>query len=185
MAVRISTLIHRTRRAEPHTPVATDGTMTSLALTLLAAAALMAILSWAREVFIPIVLSVLISYALEPLVLGLMRLRLSRLIASALIVIFATGAVGWMGYSLSDDATAIVAEIPDAAARIRRTLRTGGANGGTLTQVKKAADELQKTADEAAGPNRAPAGVQRVQIEEPAIDVRQYLTWGSAGLLGF
>ena len=28
-------------------------------------------------------------------------------------------------------------------------------------------------------------GVQRVQIEEPAIDVREYVSWGSASLLAF
>ncbi len=51
--------------------------------------------------------------------------------------------------------------------------------------MKRAAQELQRTADEAAGKNPAPSGVQRVQIEQPAIDVNQYLSWGSASIIAF
>lgn len=157
----------------------------SVELMVIAFAAGMAILYWAREVFIPIVLSILISYALEPIVIALMRIRIPRVLASALVMLMLAGSVGYGAYSLSDDAAAVVAELPDAAVRIRQALRRNprDGDGGTIQQVQKAAEELQKTADEATGPNPAPRGVQRVQIEEPAIDVREYLSWGSAGLL--
>jgi predicted PurR-regulated permease PerM len=57
---------------------------------------------------------------------------------------------------------------------------------GAIQQVQRAAEELQRTADEAAGANAAPPrGVQRVQIEEPAIDIREYVMWGSAGVAAF
>ena len=157
----------------------------NVALSILAGSATMAVLYWAREVFIPIVLSVLLSYALSPVVTALMRLRVSRVLASALVMITLTGAIGWVGYNLSDDATAVVAQIPEAAAKLRTTLRRGRSTQGALQQVQQAAQELQKTADEAAGPTTAPVGVQRVQIEEPAIDVREYLTLGSAGVAAF
>jgi predicted PurR-regulated permease PerM len=93
--------------------------------------------------------------------------------------------MGYGAYSLSDDAAAIVAQLPDAAARLRMALRRNPQQGGAIQQVQKAAEELQKTADEAAGSNPAPRGVQRVQIEQPAIDVREYLSWGSASLVAF
>ena len=51
---------------ETTTPI--DVNARSAALTIIAVAAGMGVLYWAREVFIPIVLSVLISYALEPIV---------------------------------------------------------------------------------------------------------------------
>ena len=56
---------------------------------------------------------------------------------------------------------------------------------GAIRNVQRAAEELRKTADEAAGLNPAPSGVQRVQIEEPALNVREYLSWGSASLIAF
>jgi predicted PurR-regulated permease PerM len=157
----------------------------SVALSVLAFVAAMWVLSWAKEVFIPIVLSVLISYALEPIVEWLMRIKIPRVAGAALVITLLAGSIGYGVYSLADDAASIVATLPDAATRLRLALRRDPRQDGAIQQVQKAADELQKTADEAAGPNPAPRGVQRVQIEEPAIDVRQYLSWGSASLMAF
>ena len=157
------------------------GASAKIYLVLLSCSAVMAILYWAREVFIPIVLSILISYALEPVVRALMRLRLPRALAAATAVAVLGGSMAYGAYSLSDDAAAMVAEVPEAAARLRETLRRGGS--GPIQQVQEAADELQRTANEATGTNPAPRGVQRVQVEEPALDVREYMSWGSAGAL--
>ena len=132
----------------------------SVALTVLAVAATMYLLHWAREAFIPIVLSILISYALEPIVALFTRIHIHRIIAAGLVVTLTGGALGYGVYSLSDDASAIVAQLPEAAQRLRRSLqRDGGA--GAIDQVKKAAEELQKTADQAAGSNPTPKNVTR------------------------
>jgi predicted PurR-regulated permease PerM len=154
-----------------------------ISLVILATCGLMAVLYWAQEVFIPIVLSVLISYALEPLVRGLTKMWVPRLIASGLVVIAFTGALAYSAYAFSDDVARLVAEIPEAAAQLRQTLRND--EPGAMQQVQEAARELQRTADEAAGPNPAPRGVQRVQIEQPTIDLRAYVSWGSAGAIAF
>ena len=114
-----------------------------------------------------------------------MRIRLPRPSASAVVVAALAGVFGYTVYSLSDDAAAIVAQLPEAAQKLRRRC------GATQRRRRRdragaaAAEELQRTADEAAGPNPAPRGVQRVQIEEPAIDMREYVTWGSAGVIAF
>jgi predicted PurR-regulated permease PerM len=125
----------------------------------------------------------LISYALEPIVAGLIKIRLPRIVASAVVVISLSGTFGYTAYSLSDDATAIIASLPEAATKLRHALRHDQPTA--IDNVQRAARELQKTADEAAGKNPAPSGVQRVQIEEPAIDVKEYLSWGSASLVAF
>jgi predicted PurR-regulated permease PerM len=156
----------------------------SVALTVLAVAATMYLLHWAREAFIPIVLSILISYALEPIVAMFTRIRVHRVLAAGLVVTMTGGVLGYGIYSLSDDVAAIVGQLPDAAQRLRRTMQRDG-NDGAIGQVQKAAEELQKTADQAAGSNPAPKNVTRVQIEEPAINVREYITWGSTGLIAF
>jgi predicted PurR-regulated permease PerM len=157
----------------------------SVALTLLAIAATMAILNWAQEVFIPIVLSILVSYALDPIVTGLMRIKLSRVVAAAIVMVTLTGTLGVVGYVLADDAAAVVAELPEATARIRQALRRGSAEPGAIQQVQQAAEELQRAANETAGSAPAPRGVQRVQIEEPTFNVRQYVSWGSASIVAF
>jgi predicted PurR-regulated permease PerM len=157
----------------------------SVSLSVIAVAAAMFILQWAQEVFIPIVLSILISYALAPVVSALMRLRLSRLAASAIVVAMVTGAFGYTVYSLSDDAGAILARVPEAAQKLQRIVRRNRGEEGAIQQVQKAAEELQDVADAAAGPSPAPSNVQRVQVEEPVLNVREYLTWGSASLVAF
>jgi predicted PurR-regulated permease PerM len=151
----------------------------------IAACAATAVLYWAQAVFIPIVLSILISFALEPLVRNMTRIRVPRVAASAAAVGMLTGLIGYTGYALSDDASAIVAAVPEAATKLRQVVRREQREDGTIQQVQRAAEELQRTADEAAGTNTAPQGVQRVQVEEPAIDVREYFMWGSAGIAAF
>jgi predicted PurR-regulated permease PerM len=182
------TVRHLTARAEPATTrtrmVDADISIRSVSLTVLAIAVTMYVLSWAQEAFIPIVLSVLISYALEPVVGLLTRVRLPRVLAAAIVVMLTGGALGYGIYSLSDDAAAIVARLPEAAQKLRRTMQRSQ-SPGPIENVQKAATELQKTADEATGPNPAPRNVTRVQIEEPAINVREYVTWGSTSLVGF
>jgi predicted PurR-regulated permease PerM len=185
MPERVHERLRRIPEPEPQTTAPIDIKLRSVALVVIAAASAVALLSWAREVFIPVVLSVLISYALQPIVTLLMRARLPRVIAAALVMVMFTGGVLSAGYALSDDAAAMVAAVPRAAAQLRVALRHDGEAPGTIEQVRKAADELQKTADEAGARNPVPAGVQRVQIEEPAIDIRAYLSWGSAGILAF
>ena len=145
----------------------------------------MAVLYWAQEAFIPIVLSILISYALEPLVRRLVRLRLPRAAAAALVVLTFTGALGWAGYAVSDDAAAIVADLPEAAARLREAVPRSLGWEGPIEQVQQAAEELQRTAEEATGTSSAPNGVQRVQVETPRFNIREYLMWGSANALAF
>ena len=167
----------------PTAPI--DANIRSVALTVIALGVAMGVLWWAQEVFIPIVLSVLISYALDPLVIGLMRARLPRAAAAGLVVAAVTCGFGYTVWTLSDDAADVVAQLPEAAARLRRTILQSRDDPGAITELTKAADELQKTADAAAGANPAPRGVQRVQVEEPPIDVRSYLYWGWSGALTF
>jgi predicted PurR-regulated permease PerM len=183
------------RPGHPHPPDAaardTDPTIPlhvsvrSASLTVLALAAAMAVLHWAQAVFVPIVLSTLIAYALDPIVRWLMRAHLPRMAASAVIVVALTSAFGYTGYSLADDTARIVAALPEAAARLRQEMRPQGGEPSTIQRVQEAAEELQRTADEAAGSNPAAPGVQRVQVEQPAIDVREYISWGSASLVAF
>lgn len=164
--------------------VPVDVNARNVSLTVLAAAATIYVLHWAQEVFIPVVLSILISYALEPVVAALHRVKVPRMVASALVVAALSGAVAYGIYSLSDDVTSIVTQLPDAAQKLRRVIRQGG-GPGTIQQVQKAAEELQRTADEATGNPVTSRGVQRVQIVQPTFNVREYLSWGGASIVTF
>jgi predicted PurR-regulated permease PerM len=111
-------------------------------------------------------------------------MKLPRPLGAALAVAAVTLSFGYTGYALSDDAAAVVAQLPDAAAKVRAALSRDRRENGTLGQVQKAAAEIQKTADEAASP-APPRGVQRVQVVQPAFDLKAYVSWGSANLVTF
>lgn len=158
-------------------------TVQNTALTLLAVVAAVLVLQYAQAMIIPIVLGVLISYALEPMVAGLTRLRLPRPIAAAIVIITVTSGTGLLLYSLRAQATDIVQQLPDAARRLRRIVESGKpATPTAIEQMQKAANELEKAATPAPTPPPR-SGVQRVQVESAPININEYVMYGSLGLV--
>jgi predicted PurR-regulated permease PerM len=168
----------------------------AVSLNVIAAFAAIFVLQYAQSFLIPIVLGVLISYALAPIVGALHRLRVARAIGAAVAVILLLGTLGLGVYSLSDQAMAIITDVPAAAQRMRDRMRDRKASqGGALQKVQKAANEIDKAAQEASAPTPAEqeaarrsmerTGVQRVEVVEPAFRATDYLWSGGLGLLGF
>jgi predicted PurR-regulated permease PerM len=154
----------------------------SVTLTVLAVIATIVMLRYAQAVIIPIVLGVLISYALEPIVERITRLRIARGLAAALVLAGVVAGGGALIYQLRYEASAIIDELPEAARRLRRIIeRDGRQTSSAIEQVQKAATELEKAAD-AAAPPPASGGTQRVQVEPAPIRVSQYVLWGSMNL---
>jgi predicted PurR-regulated permease PerM len=154
----------------------------SKALMLLAAIAVILLLHYAQTMIIPIVLGLLISYALNPTVTRLTRWHVPRAAAAAVVVLVVAGAGGSLVYGLRGQAVALVEQLPQAARRLRHMLE--GARPTTRTaiqQVQRAANELERAADAAVPPPK-PSGVQRVQVEEPRFNIGDYLMSGSVGL---
>jgi predicted PurR-regulated permease PerM len=164
----------------------------SAALTVIAIVAGIFILQQAQSVLIPTVLGLLISYALSPMVTSLVRYRVPRVAGAALAVILLVGGISAGVYTLSDEAMAVVADVPEAARRLREQVVARSRRGSALQQMQEAAKELEKTADLATKPaDDAPAAqptrntVQRVQIVEPSFRASDYIWIGGVGLVGF
>jgi len=164
-----------------------------IALTFLATVAVVFLLQWSQPVLIPVVIGILIAYALNPFVAGLARLRVTRSIGAALVLAGFVAVLGLGVYSLSGQGLRIVRQVPEAAQRIRERVRRMPSNQSALGEVQKAATELQRTAEVAAQQSDAQAArdkatdglkpVQRVEIVEPAFDAKSYLYWGGMNLL--
>jgi predicted PurR-regulated permease PerM len=161
----------------------------SAALTVIATVAGIFVLQQAQSVLIPTVLGVLISYALSPMVTSLAHHHVPRVAGAALAVIVLVGGIGAGVYTLSDEAMAVVADVPEAARRLRERVVANSRRGSALQQMQEAAKALEKTADIATKPEDAPPpareGVQRVQIEQPSFKASDYLWIGGVGLVGF
>jgi predicted PurR-regulated permease PerM len=183
-----TTLLDKDRdKDESTTTVPAPVGIRSASLTVLAVVAAIFTLKLGEQFFIPLVVSVLMSYALDPIVSWVARRGVPRAIAAALVLVVSVGGTAAGLYSLRDEAATIVQQLPEAARRLRDTLRRDLAQNqnGTVQQVQKAAAELQRAATEATPLTPVPRGVLRVQIEEPPLKVGDYLWWGSTSLLAF
>ena len=180
-AERVAKLEQRETRAADQTQPPVQ--VRNAALTLLVAMAVIVLLQFLQAVIIPVVLGVLISYALEPIVGWMVRCRVPRTLAAATLLLTLTAGGGWLIYGLRTEANAIVDQLPDAAQRLRRILeRDRPDTASAIQQVQKAATELEKAAGAAATPPPPLSGVTRVQVEAPRFNVAQYVMWGSLGV---
>ncbi|MEO5796708.1 MAG: AI-2E family transporter [Rhodoferax sp.] len=171
----------RERRVVLHMPV----NVRSFSLGLLALLASLYTLHWAGAVFIPVLVGILSSYALSPVVDWFHTRRVPRAVTAAVLLMGILGGVGALGYSLSDDASKLVEQLPAATQKLRSALRAlPGAKRNTLTTVQQAASHLEQAAEEAGRAVPTGPGVQRVQIVKPRFDIRDYLWNGSLGIVG-
>ena len=185
-----------TERTEPAQSGIAIVVVRNLAITVLAVLAVVLVLQYAQSVLIPIVVGILISYGLEPFVGALQRLRVPRAIGAAVAVTTLVGAIGIGMYTLSDQAMAIVADVPKAAQRIRERVRDHRhSSGGAMEKVQEAAKEIDRAAQEASAPSaaerktaeqiQAATGVQKVEIVDPPFRASDYLWYGGLNLAGF
>ena len=74
----------------------------SLALTVIAIVAAIFALKYGQQFFIPLVISVLVSYALDPIVSWVTRRGVARSIAAAIVLLLVVGSIGSGAYALRD-----------------------------------------------------------------------------------
>ena len=106
----------RRERVLLHMPV----DVRSASLVVIAVLASIFALRWAAAVFIPLMLSLILTYALAPLVDRLERLRVPRVIGAAAILLGIAGAFGTTGYSLSGSAAQLEQAAQAASAQASR-----------------------------------------------------------------
>ena len=132
-----------------------------LAVGLLALVALVAALYLARAFFVPLLIGILASYSLHPLVDWLVVCRVPRAVGAALVLAMVVGCFSWIGFSIADDAAALIQKLPEAARKLRKDLSEARSGAPSpLQNVQEATRELQGAAAEVgskAGPRANPA----------------------------
>ena len=116
----------------------------SLPLILLTVFASVFILDWAEDFFIPLVLGILISYALSPLVKQLQTWHVPRAVGAAVLLLMIMGGSGFMAYSLQDETASMIKTLPEAAQKFRHTLnQEWRGSKGAIDNVQKAAEAYE------------------------------------------
>lgn len=95
-------------------------------------------LYFAKPIFLPLVLALLLSFLLAPVVRGLKRLFIPEVIGATLILLTVLGTIGYGIYSLSEPASKWMAKAPEGLNRIERK----------LAELKKPVEELTKETTE-------------------------------------
>ena len=155
----------------------------SASLSIIAIGVAIGLLRYMGDVFIPIVLGMFTFYALDPLVDRLQRWHVPRSIGAAFAIALLVGGCGVGGWSLADDVSRVIDGLPQATQKVRAAIRAGRSSRqpGTLDRIQQAAEEIEKTAKEAAGGSK-PAEVMKVQVTEP-FSASDYVMRGSTQLL--
>jgi predicted PurR-regulated permease PerM len=171
------------RRREPvllHMPVG----IKSASLLVLAVLASIFALRWAADVWIPLMLSLLLTYALAPLIAWLERKRISRWVSSGFVILGLVAAISWTGYSLSSSASNLLDSLPVAAQKLRKALSHKRSDDtSAIETVQEVAAQLEQVTSESSAKPGTPRGVMRVVVERPRFNVRDYLWSGTIGLL--
>jgi predicted PurR-regulated permease PerM len=155
-----------------------------VSLTIIAGAAILAVLQLAQPVIIPFVVSGLLFYALDPAVDWLQRWKMPRALGAALILLLAIGGIAAGGYALSDDVMSVVNGLPQGVRKLSAELRRPSPQPTALDTMQQTAREIDQAAADATASAATPKGVMRVQIEEPPLRASAYLWYGSMGAIG-
>lgn len=166
---------------DPPAPPALD--VQRVALLVLAVCAAVALAHWASAVFVPLMLSVLAVMALGPAVDRLARWHVPRWLGAGLLIAGTVGALGITAWSLYDGAVQLADTLPVAAQKVRQSLREASTRPSALDSVQQAATQLEQAAVEASTPPPQRRGVQRVVVERPPFNIRDYLWSGTRSLM--
>lgn len=134
------------------------------------AVSIFAMLYFGREVFVPLALSALFAFMLEPLINWLAR-WIGRTTAAVLVLIIVLAALVELGVVLSRQLNDLANQLPayrgNLSAKIRDIVP---ANNGVLAKLTHLSEDLQKTAEQAAPDKNAGAPQDKAPLDVRVIE---------------
>jgi predicted PurR-regulated permease PerM len=152
---------------------------------ILSGLAIVAGLWLAQAVLIPVVLSILLSYALEPVIARLEHWHVKRAVAVPFVLTALISTAAGGAYALRGEAVAFVNRLPGAMHTLAQAVQTASQqNPGAIGKVQQAAHELETAASSATKTDQG-NGVTAVRIEQPAFNWSGWVWQGGVGVLEF
>jgi len=96
-----------------------------LPLKVIAVLAVVFTLRYGREVLIPLVLALFLSYLLDPTVDWMEGRKIPRGLGAAVVMIAVAGGIGGAAYTLGRQGEALLEQLPAAAQKFRQSLQEG------------------------------------------------------------
>lgn len=174
---------------EKQTTVATQPDVWNIrgvALTVIAVVAVIVFIDWAQALLLPLVASILISYALDPLVLFLERYWIPRPLGAAIILLLLITGIALASIPLKQEAVAMLEKVPAVLNQFERTqaIQADGRES-FMDKAQEAANKIRETtqenSSEAQTEHESEATAVRI-VDEP-FNLEQYLMEGSSAAL--
>ena len=146
----------------------------SVSLAFLALVAGLFAMQWAREILIPILFGIMMSYSLTPIVNHLEKWRVPRAAGATFLLTAIIAALAWGVWSLSDEVDALTDTLPQITQKIRQLSQPKRGTVSTIEKVQQAATELAAAANEGASPasGAVPAPLTAAAPERPTSAAR-------------
>ena len=168
--------------AASHRPIPKVDARGAAIVTLAVLASLFA-LQMAANFVIPVVVAVLLAYALDPAVSFFERFRVPRWLGALLVLSGLVAACVFSVYALRFQAQAIINQVPAVVQKVSRVVDVFDAGRGAgLDNVRRAADALQKATDQATG-NTGGANRAIVVVQQPGMQVKDLLLSGGRNVM--
>lgn len=156
----------------------------STALAIIAVIALIVFLEWAQALLAPVVLGMLLSYALYPIVAFLNRCWVPYWLGAAFVVCGLLGATYYAVGSLQEQAVLMLEKVPAATRQFSR-INNGPEDDdpSVLKKLRSAADAVEDAASNSGvtGSKQRPA--THVLVRDKPFDLEEYLLGGSISAL--
>ena len=159
--------------------------MRSTSLITLTSIATLYFIDWAQAVLLPLVVAVLISYALEPLVATINRLRVPRPLAAAVVLILLIGIIAGASIPLKQEAMAMLDKIPVAIEQFQQNEASRPKDGESMMEkAQSAAKKIEATASPDQGnEDVSRSGATPVRVVDEPLEIKDYVLQGSPAAL--
>lgn len=148
----------------------------SMSLIVLTSIASLYFIDWAQPVLLPLVVAVLISYALDPLVATLDRIHIPRPLGAALVLCALIAILAAASVPLKQEAMAMLDKIPQAIKELQREdASTSDDEESIMEKAQIAAKQIEETAEKSQEDTAVQAGVTPVRVVDEPMDVRDYV----------
>lgn len=148
----------------------------SMSLIVLTSIASLYFIDWAQPVLLPLVVAVLISYALDPLVATLDRIHIPRPLGAALVLCALIAILAAASVPLKQEAMAMLDKIPQAIKELQREDASASEDEESIMEKAQiAAKQIEETAEKSQEEPAVQAGVTPVRLVDEPMDVRDYV----------
>jgi predicted PurR-regulated permease PerM len=130
-----------------------------------------AVFYFARTIFVPLALSILLSFMLAPLVIRLRRWGLGRIPAAIMVVLVAFAILGVIGAVMASQLADLAHKLPEYQHNVHEKVESIRNSGGRL--VKRLSGEVQRFSDTLTPPPAATAQNQPPEERPVPVEIRR------------